>query len=39
MNRKGHHEVGIAPYVLLVMVIGFISLFVKRIYYRLKKRS
>ncbi len=39
MNRKGHHEIGIAPYVLLVTAIGFISLFVKRIYFGLKKRN
>jgi len=31
MNKKGHHEAGITPYVILAGILGFIVLYLKKI--------
>jgi len=38
MNKKGHHEAGITPYVIIAGVIGLIALYSKKIISKVIKK-
>jgi len=37
MNKKGHHELGHAPYIFLAGLIGFLIILGEKVYSKLKK--
>lgn len=37
MNKKGHHELGNIPYVIIGGLVGFLVLYGKKIYRKIKK--
>jgi len=39
MNKKGHHEIGFAPYAFLAAGISLIFVFLKTIFSKIARRS
>ena len=37
-NKKGHHELGLGAYVVLIAVIGFLMFYVKKICKKVKEK-